>query len=91
MKAFFKKTIRVNITPTTARMVMEITMKRGVDANVIGEGERKSCLRTSGHNEMTVNKFYSYYDRYFILDIFLPYTHVICIHIVDLLMLSVQP
>jgi hypothetical protein len=66
VKAFFKSTIRVNITPTTARMVMEITMKKGVDANVIGDGERKSCLRTSGHNEMTVNKFYSYYDRYII-------------------------
>ena len=53
----------MNITPTTARMVMEITMKKAVDDEVITEGERQSCMRTSGHNEHTVKKFYSYYDR----------------------------
>jgi hypothetical protein len=60
------RTLRVNITPTTARMVMEITMKKGVEDRVITEGQRQCCMRTSGHTESTVNKFYSYYDRCFI-------------------------
>jgi hypothetical protein len=61
---FYIPAIKCTITPTRARMVMEMAMMKAVDDRVITPAEKKACTLTNGHSEATVKKFYSLHDRW---------------------------
>ena len=63
LKMFYTPAIKCTITPTRARMVMEMSMMKAVDDKVITPADQRACTLTSGHSEATVKKFYALHDR----------------------------
>ena len=61
-----KRKIRGKLYSTTTRlrMLMESTMKEGVENNVVTQDEQEATMRTLGHSASTVNRYYLPNDRY---------------------------
>jgi hypothetical protein len=64
LREFFKHSLDLNIDSKTIRMLYEYEMEEAFENGRITLAERQAVMRSSGHNEATVKKFYIPRRRY---------------------------
>jgi hypothetical protein len=67
LREFFKQALRLQIDSRTIRMLYETEMDEAFETGRITLAERQAVMRSSGHCEATVKKFYTPLRRYEIL------------------------
>jgi hypothetical protein len=63
MKTFFRRTISVNISPTTCRSLVETEMDSLHDAGKISSQERAAVHNINGHTSQVAKDYYVFKDR----------------------------
>jgi hypothetical protein len=64
LREFFRNAMSLQIDSRTIRMLVETTMEEAFENGSITFEERQAAMRSSGHCEATVKKFYTPRRRY---------------------------
>ena len=64
LREFFKNSLNLQIDSRTIRMLVETTMEEAFEDGSITLAERQAVMRSSGHCEATVKKYYTPRRRY---------------------------
>ena len=58
LNQFFTKHMKIAMTPTTARRLVECTVRTGVENVIVTEADAASVNRTLGHSKHVFDRFY---------------------------------